>query len=212
MPVFAFLDEAGEYTFHAQSGAYLVYTGVITANPMLFSNEFAALKYELLEQGHCLERFHASEDKQVVRDRVFDILAASQEFVIHSIIVRKNRMNPVLYRHGVYSMAYRAMLKYLVGSEQIDRIHIIADTVPDRQQQTTLKQILKQRAEQAMGKIPFSIDHHSSSAHALLQAADYCAWATQKKWQSGDTRSYDRIRGRIRNEFDLYRRGNTEYY
>ena len=70
MPVFAFLDEAGEYTFHAKSGAYLVYTGVITANPTLFSHEFAKLKYDLLAEGHCLERFHASEDKQFVRDRV----------------------------------------------------------------------------------------------------------------------------------------------
>jgi hypothetical protein len=212
MPAFAFLDEAGEYTFHAQSGAYLVYTGVITANPTLFSHEFAALKYDLLARGHCIERFHASEDKQFVRDRVFDIIAASEEFVIHSIVVRKNRINPSLYRHGVYSVAYRTMLKYLVGGEKVDRFHIIVDTVPDKQQQTALKTTLKQRAEQAMGQIPFSIDHHNSSAHALLQAADYCAWATHKKWQSGDVRSYDRLRGRIRNEFDIYARGDRDYY
>lgn len=212
MPLFAFLDEAGEYTFHSKSGAYLVYTGIITAIPTLFSQEFAALKYELLAQGHCVERFHASEDKQAIRDRVFDILAASNDFAIHSIVVRKNRINPSLYKHGVYSVAYRAMLKYLVGRGNIERVHIIVDTVPDRQQQTALKQTLKQRAQQAMGKIPFSIDHHSSAAHTMLQVADYCAWATLKKWQSGDERSYKRIRGKIRNEFDLYRKGETNYY
>lgn len=139
MPAFAFLDEAGEYTFHSKSGAYLVYTGVITANPCLFSQEFAALRYELLAQGNSIERFHACEDKQFVRDRVFGILTASNEFAIHSIVVRKNRVNPTLRRFGVYSVAYRTMLKYLVGGQKMDRLHIIVDTVPDRQQQTALR-------------------------------------------------------------------------
>jgi hypothetical protein len=63
-----------------------------------------------------------------------------------------------------------------------------------------------------MGQIPFSINHHSSAAHSMLQVADYCAWATQKKWQTGDVRSYDSLRGKIRNEFDLYRKGEIDYY
>ena len=102
MPAFAFLDEAGEYTFHGKAGGYLVYTGIITSNPCLFSQDFASLKYDLLTQGHCLERFRASEDKQFVRDRVFPILAASDEFSIHSIVVRKNRVNPTLRKYGIY--------------------------------------------------------------------------------------------------------------
>ena len=105
------------------------------------------------------------------------------------------------------------MLKYLAGGrKRIDRLHIIVDTVPNQQQQTALKQTLKNRAQEVLDQIPFTIDHHGSAAHALLQAADYCAWATYKKWQSGDTRSYDRLRPKIRNEFDLYARGETDYY
>jgi hypothetical protein len=212
MPVFAFLDEAGEYVFHAKSGAYLVYTGVITAIPTLFSREFAELKYELLAQGHCVERFHASEDKQFVRDRVFALLSASKDFAIHSIVVRKNRINPSMYKHGVYSVAYRTMLRYLVGGGGVDQAHIIVDTVPDKQQQTALQKTLRQKAEQAMGQIPFSINHHSSASHAMLQVADYCAWAIHKRWQSGDSRSYDLISGKVENEFDLYRKGERIYY
>jgi hypothetical protein len=212
MAIYAFLDESGEYTFHAKSGAYLIYVGIITEVPTLFSAEFAALRYEFWAQGHCIERFHASEDKQMVRDRVFDLLAASPHFSIHSIVVRKNRINPSLYKHGVYSVAYRTMLRYLAGSGHVERVHMIVDTVPDQQQQKVLKQTLKDKAAQALRTIPFSIDHHSSSAHALLQAADYCAWAIQRKWQSADLRSYDRISAKIRNEFDIYGRGDTDYY
>jgi hypothetical protein len=101
---------------------------------MLFTAEFAALKYELLAQGQCLERFHACEDTQAIRNRVFELLAASPYFAVHSIIVRKNRVNPVLYKYGVYSIAYRTMLKYLIWRRNIDRLHIIVDRVPDKSQ------------------------------------------------------------------------------
>jgi hypothetical protein len=214
MPLFAFLDESGEYQFGPNQGRYLVYAAVVTATPTLFSNELAQLKYELHAQGTCLERFHACEDQQVVRNRVFGIMAASTDYVIHSIIVRKNRVNPSLYRHGVYSISYKTLLRYLVAFRKLDRACIIVDTVPDQSQQTTLKATLAARAGDILTprSIPFTIDHHSSTSHVLLQVADYCAWAIYRKWQNGDTRSYIHIQSRIRNEYDIFERGDQDYY
>lgn len=215
MRLFAFFDESGEFTYHPDRGAFIVFVGVVTPDPMLFTSEFAALRYELLQQGCRLERFHAASDKQVVRDRVFDLLAASRGYAVHSIVLRKNRVNPKLYKYGPYSIAYRTMLKYLVGSgNRIRNIHIIADTAPGKKQQTNLEQFLRLRAEEVLRPrgIEYSVDHHNSSAHALLQAADYCAWAIQKKWKDGELRPYGRIQSRIENEFDIYGRGNTDYY
>lgn len=214
MPLFAFFDESGTYQYTRQHANYLIYVAVITATPTLFCQEFSALKYELHAQGKCLERFHACEDEQVVRNKVYEILQSSTNYAIHSIIVRKNRVNPILHKYGVYSIAYRTLLRYLAGSRQIDRICIVVDTVPDRSQQVTLKATLRNRAEEALNPsgIPFTIDHHSSASHVLLQVADYSAWAIYRKWQNGDRRAYDCIAGRIRNEFDLFEQGNTDYY
>jgi hypothetical protein len=214
MPVFAFLDESGHYVYSHENGNFLVFAAVITVDPMLFTLEFAQLKYDLLQQGNCLHRFHACEDAQEVRNRVFNILVASPHFSVHSIIVRKNRVNPSLYKYGVYSIAYRTMLKYLIWNKRIDRLHIIVDTVPDKSQQAALKKNLKLRADEVLvpAGIPFTIDHHDSAAHALLQAADYCAWAIYKKWHARDMRSYEYIRNRIRNEYDLYAQGDQVYY
>jgi hypothetical protein len=214
MPIFAFFDESGEYTYHSKSGKYLVFTGIVTATPALFSHEFACLKYDLLQHGHCVERFHASEDKQFVRDRVFKIIADSSEYAIHSIVVRKNKVHPSLHKYGVYSVAYRTLLKYLVGAGGVQQIHIVVDTVPDKYQEAAMKVNLKLRAEEVLSplKIPFSLDHHSSHSHALLQVADYCAWAIQKKWQAQDVRSYDLIQNKIRNEFDIYAKGIMDFY
>ena len=106
------------------------------------------------------------------------------------------------------------MLRYLVRGRKIDRLHIIVDTVPDKSQQVALKETLRKKAEEVLvpANIPFTIDHHDSTAHALLQAADYCAWAIYKKWHAKDERSYAQIRTKIRNEFDIYAQGDRVYY
>lgn len=214
MPLFAFLDESGHYEYSHRNGNFIIFAAVITPDPMLFTADFAALKYQLLQHGNCVERFHACEDAQTTRNQVFAILAPSPHFAVHSIIVRKNRVNPVLYKYGVYSIAYRTMLKYLIWNRNINRLHIIVDTVPDKSQQKALKETLRQRAQEVLvpANVPFTIDHHDSAAHALLQAADYCAWAIYKKWHSKDLRSYQHIQGKIQNEFDIYGKGDQEYY
>ena len=214
MPLFAFLDESGNYQFTNAHPNFLVYAAVVTSTPGLFCQEFSNLKYELHAQGTCLERFHACEDAQVVRNRVFGIISPSTGYAVHSVVVRKNRVNPVLHKYGVYSIAYRTLLRYLVGSWNIDRVCIVVDTVPDKGQQITLEATLKARTAEVMTArvIPFSIEHHTSCSHTLLQVADYCAWAIYRKWANNDNRSYAHIQSRIRNEFDIFASGNTTYY
>jgi Protein of unknown function (DUF3800) len=214
MPVFAFLDESGDYRFCAEASKFIVFAAVIVSNPLLLTSEFSGLQYDLLCEGHCIERFHASEDKQFVRDRVFQLLQREQSYRIHAIIVRKNRANPSLYKYGVYTVAYKAMLSYLTKTVKPDRLHIVVDTIPDKKQQKVLATTLRNRAAEIIEPlgIGYTIDHHNSTGHALLQASDYCAWAIYKKWHEADERSYQLIRDKIGNEFDIYRGGDIEYY
>jgi hypothetical protein len=214
MPLFAFLDESGDYRYCPEASKFLVFAAVLVADPTILSLEFARLKYDLLLENQSVERFHASEDKQEIRNRVFGLLQNEANLRIHAIIVRKNRVNPVLMKYGVYTIAYKAMLSYLTKTRKPDRLHIIVDTVPDRKQQSVLEHTLRNRAAELIEpmRIPYTIDHQNSSAHALLQAADYSAWAIYKKWHEGDLRSYNHICGKIQNEFDIYRNGDVEYY
>lgn len=214
MALFAFLDESGDYQYRPEASRFLVFASIVVADPTCLAHEFARLKYDLLRENHCLERFHASEDKQFVRDRVFELLQAEQNYRIHAVILRKDRANPTLRKYGVYTIAYKAMLSYLTKTRKPNALHVIVDTAPDRRQQTVLESTLKNRAAEIIEplKIPYTIDHQNSAAHALLQAADYCAWAIYKKWHEGDMRSYTRISSKIQNEFDIYRNGDIEYY
>ena len=54
----------------------------------------------------------------------------------------------------------------------------------------------------------------AASSAPLLQVADYCAWAIQRKWERdpSDTNCYDLIRGKIESEYDIFGRSTTAYY
>ena len=52
------------------------------------------LKYDLVERGTALEYFHASENAQAVRNRVFEIIERNLSAVrIDSIIVEKHKIS-----------------------------------------------------------------------------------------------------------------------
>jgi hypothetical protein len=63
-----------------------------------------------------------------------------------------------------------------------------------------------------MGKRRWKTAFFPSMADPLLQVADYCTWAIQRKWESGKTRSYDLIKHRITHEVDMWERGTKLYY
>jgi hypothetical protein len=44
-----------------------------------------------------------------------------------------------------------------------------------------------------------------------VQVADSCAWAIERKWERGDSRSFDLIKDRITSENDI-RSDDTEHY
>ncbi|GAG08585.1 unnamed protein product, partial [marine sediment metagenome] len=73
--LFIFFDEAGNDDFSPSGTKHLVWTTVATENAALLVPELYELKHNICGSGLDLERFHATSDKQRVRDRVFELLA-----------------------------------------------------------------------------------------------------------------------------------------
>jgi len=46
----------------------------------------------------------------------------------------------------------------------------------------------------------------------MLQVADYCCWAINRKWKDGEVRPYSKICDAVLTEFDVFDRGRKEYY
>lgn len=215
--LFLFLDEAGDFTFTPQASQWLVFTCLSTTQPAAIAREFAELRYDLFRQGSQLDRFHAAEDKQAVRDRVFNLLSANTEYQLDAEVVEKRKAIPYLQSYGLYSRIYRDLLRYVLRRQnwlELDSLQVICDTVPLKEKRKAIEGELKFKVKQLMSKRrkPYYVVFHSSAAHPFLQAADYCGWAIFRKWERDDLRSYNLIKSSMRSEWDVFRSGTTYYY
>ena len=92
-----FLDEAGDLNFSPSGTKYFVLTSLTKRRPFEAYKALTELKYDLLELGVNLEYFHAAEDQQATRNRVFDIIAAHlAEVRLDSLVVEKCKTGPSL--------------------------------------------------------------------------------------------------------------------
>ena len=71
--LYVFLDEAGNLSFAPNGTRHFLLTSIAKERPFDIYKPLADLKYDLMEAGLEIEYFHASEDAQQVRDRVFQI-------------------------------------------------------------------------------------------------------------------------------------------
>ena len=82
--LYVFIDESGNFDFSNGQGAteWLGLTSLTTTDASEGVMELYQVKHNLIETGYDVERFHATEDKQIVRDAVFPVLAGLQMRVL----------------------------------------------------------------------------------------------------------------------------------
>lgn len=214
MTIFLFLDETGNLDFSSNGTEFYGFGCLATRSPGSLLAPLSALRYELLEAGLEIERFHATEDKQPIRNRVFEILRVVDGLEFDSIIIDKRRVPPRFYpveKFYVYFVGYLIdlVLKRFSGSE---RIVLITDKIPVAKKREAVAKAFKQYVRTALGDRPFTVVHQSSSAHMCLQAADYFMWAIYKKWSNGEMRPYTTIQSMIRGESRIYDSPDSEEF
>jgi hypothetical protein len=173
------------------------------------------LRYRLIAEGIEIERFHASEDRQAVRDEVFKILSEGEGFEFDAVVVEKRKVNPVLHDAvRFYPQFANYLLRYVFNryDDPAERIVVITDTLPIKKRRKAVEKAFKSYIRRQLGARPFSILHHASASHTCLQAADYCNWAIYKKWKDGEHRPHELISHFVRSEFDILARGTERFY
>jgi len=90
--VYLFFDESGDLNFTLSGSRYYFFGALTTRTPELLTNPLSKLQYELLAEGVEVERFHASEDRQVVRDRVFAIIREIGGFEFDAVVIDKRKV------------------------------------------------------------------------------------------------------------------------
>ncbi len=217
--LYTFLDEAGNFDWSPNGTSYFTITAISLVRPFNFYPSLASLKYDLIEEGMGLEYFHACEDTQNVRNRVFEVIVRdAPNVVVDSIIVEKRKTNPVLREtKKFYAKMLGYLMRYVCDSRNImayDGVVVVTDRIPINKARKATEKAIKMTMSTVME--PFNrryrVLHHDSKSSFSLQVVDYLNWAIFRKWTKNDPRSYDLIKHRIRSEFDIFARGTTYYY
>ncbi len=156
--------------------------------------------------------FHATTDKQVVRDEVFAFLK-ERKFKIRATILEKSKAMPKLRttEERFYQYAWHYHLKNSLAG--IDRqIQLTTASLGTSRKRGAFESAVHDALGQNFDPEKWFTAFCPASADPCLQAVDYCTWAIQRKWERGDSRSYDLIKDKITDEFDLFRIGKTHYY
>jgi hypothetical protein len=227
--LFIFLDESGNLDFSPKGTRYWSLTAFCTFQPRGGKGAFFDLLYTLADEGKGQECFHASEDKQDVRDRVFALINGLQDsHEIHSVIAEKQKTNPVLYRRAAksgknktgkdesrfYGIVCKSLLKYAFQCPRFSsakKIVVILSSIFTKEKHDFIRGTLIAELK-SLTKASFHIYFHQTKSEFNCQIADYCGWAIWRKWESQDRRSYDLISNKIRNEFEIFAKGTKLYY
>lgn len=216
--LYIFLDEGGNFDFSPSGTNFFTLTSITKTRPFQLAPILDALKYDLIETGLDIEYFHAAEDRQPVRDKVF---ASIQQFInsfrIDSLIVEKKKTGPALREDTqFYPRMIGYILEYVLKSktaQSCDEVIVITDSIPIRKKREAVEKAIKKTLKQKLPKTSkYRVLHHASKSTFGLQVADYCNWAIFRKWEKGDTRSYDLIKGRVFSEYDIFQKGSRLYY
>ncbi|HBP87600.1 MAG TPA: DUF3800 domain-containing protein [Nitrospirales bacterium] len=215
--LYVFLDEAGNFDFSPSGTKFFCLSSVTCVRPFVWDSLLHEVKCDLLESDLNIYRFHASEDKQKVRDKVFEVICNHiSNLRIDSVIVEKNKTQEHLRKIEKF---FPKMMGYLVKhiwsqvkDSGFEKIVFITDSIPVKKRRDIVEKTIKQTlAEVLPGGVRHSIYHHPSQSCFSLQIADYCNWAIFKKWEREDRRSYELIKKGIKSEFDIFRRGSKLY-
>jgi hypothetical protein len=219
MPKFMFADEAGCFTFKKKQGAskYFLLCTLCTDDCSL-SHDLLHIRRELIAAGDIeLDKLHATSDLQQTRDEVFNVLA-KHDFRIDATLLEKSKAQPQTRTtdHRFYQYAWYYHFKH-VGAQLLmakDKLLITAAALGQKKTKASFKLAINNSIQQLIPRENWEVSFMDSAKDPMLWAADYCAWAIQRRWESDgqDDRSYKLIKPKIKTEYDLWASGQTHYY
>lgn len=217
--IYVFADEAGCLEFSRKSNVsryFLLCT--VTLNDCQVGNDLMSLRRQLAYEGYELgEYFHASADKQVVRDKVFETIC-SHDFRIDATLLEKSKAitsvrssRARFYQYGWY-YHFKFVAPRIIASDT--EMLTTAASLGTRKECVSFYNAVEDVMGQTCHGVKWKTSVFPAATDPCLQVADYCAWAIQRKWESGgsDVRSYDLIKDHIATEYDLWASGTVHYY
>jgi hypothetical protein len=222
---YLFADESGNFDFRD----HVKYPGAtkhFAVGTILFDTEddrralevdLLDLRHEMIDNGLPIDgEFHATQDKQPVRDGVFEVLA-KHNFRVDVTILEKAKAMPHVRRtpEYFYKHAWYYHFKYFAGRSFApdDDLTVMTASLGTKAKQRLFREAVEDVVTQCTDfRVKRRVIAHPSASDLGLQAADYTLWAVMRDVEGGDNRSRVLIEEKIRSVFQLFGRGNTYHY
>ena len=163
--------------------------------------------------------FHATTDKQIVRDAVFDLIKTI-DVKVYAQILEKSKAQPNIrptrerfYQYGWYYLFKFIAPRFVTNDTELMVTAASLGTRKERARFTSaIHDVLSQTTRIQRDK--WVTAFCPAQADPCLQIADYCVWALQRKWETAgkDVRSYDLIKDKIAHEYNMFQKSGTHYY
>ena len=177
--LYVFIDESGNFDFSPKGTRHFVMSAVCTTRPEESAKQLASLKYELLSEGVDISSFHATNDFQFVRNRVFKRINSLRNSKAMVIFAVKERLSEDL-RVPVTLLAFLAEKLLSIRTQDVvlkdfRRIVILFDRSLSNKQLNEIFILIKPYLKKI--KSEFLVGFHSMHADMNSQVADYVSWS-----------------------------------
>lgn len=213
--LFVFIDESGNFDFSTKGTRHFVMAGVAALAPLDSAAEMQALRYQLLAEGVDVSGFHAAEDRQFVRDRVFKTFDSIENMKVHTIYGDKHRAAPRLQSDSqLHALFGRALIRYFLrvfNSSDYKRVVVVFDQALTKNKQGDFHGVIKPELK-ALQK-PFRIYFQKMVTDMNGQIADYVAWSKFVQLERNELPPWRSLAFTLHpSDFNIFRNGNTIYY
>lgn len=213
--LFVFIDESGNFDFSQKGTDHFVMAGVAALAPLDSAAEMQALRYHLLAEGVDVSGFHAAEDRQFIRDRVFRTFESIESVKAHAIYGDKHRAAPRLQSDSqIHALFGRALIRYFLrvfDASDYRRVVVVFDQALTKKKQGDFHGVIKPELK-ALGK-PFHVYFQKMVTDMNGQIADYVAWSKFVQLERNELRPWRSLDSTLRpSDFDIFRSGTTLYY
>jgi hypothetical protein len=212
--LFVFLDESGNLDFSPKGTRHYVLAAVATANPLSTAQELQSLKYDYLQKDVDITHFHASPDKQEIRNGVIERLQRMSNLLsVHYIYAQKNKTYPALQNSAsFYGKLGTVLVRFIVNwrASNFDEVIVVFDkSLTNREQKAFLGQLKPELKK--IGK-PYHIYFHQTLLDFNGQIADYFAWSKYVELERGETRPIRALASIPTTQLDIFARGVKQWY
>jgi hypothetical protein len=158
-----------------------------------------------------------STPRQTCRRSAMPYFRSSQhEFRVDATLLEKTKAQPqtrtsdATFYHFAWYYHFRHVGPLIMAGA--NKVLITAASLGSKKTKATFKECVNNCVQQILPRTKWEASFIESSKDPLLWAADYCAWAIQRKWEMKDDRSHSLIKRKISTEFDLWKFGTVHYY